>query len=355
MQNFNTNQTRHFYVAKAIGTETDYNQFDNGDIAIKHNADLNSLWFVFKNYDGLLTRTDAINPKNIVSVKLGSTKANPSSPFKSLARPLLAQEIEIDTSKIIFGATPVLAGTDISLIGKVFDLVVTIHGVFDDDLSNSLPIVASVVGTATNLANSYKLVQEIADALVLAQPKNDPKHPFIRVFYNGNEVTAAAKAVDSGATATKFTIVQGPQAYVRGKLDGTPCLFSSASHLAIGDIEDVQFVKDAVLKPSAISGFTEITGAHQLADLEWFAYGERGDVYRGYLYPNDYDTHYEIDPSGNTDYNVMSVEYFWQGGAENVQKSPRLLEIAAPATVSNDVITELYEALEALIAGVASS
>ena len=352
MQNFNTNQTRHFYVAKAIGTETDYNNFSNGDILLNKDEDQKNVWFVFKNYDGLLTRTDAINVKNIVSVKLGSTVASPTSPFKSLARPLLAQEIEIDTTKLTLGATPVVAGTNISLIGKVFDLVVTIHGVFDDDLSNSLPIVASVVGTATNLLSATALLKDLADALVLAMPKNDPKYPFVRVFFDGAEVTKDAPATGS---ATKFTIVQGPQAYVRGKLDGTPCLFSTASHLAIADVDDIQFVKEASLKPSAISGFTAIHGAKQLADLEWFVYGERGDVYRGYLYPNDYDTHYEIDPSGNTDYNIISVEYFWQGGAENVQKSPRLLEIAAPATVSNDVITELYEALEAIINGVASS
>lgn len=355
MQNFNTNQTRHFYAAKAIGNETDYNQFSNGDITLKSTADGKAAYFIFKNHDGLLTRTDIIDPKKVVSVKLSTTKATATSPFKSLARPLLMQEIEVDTTKITFGATPVIAGTDISLIGKSFDLVVTVHGVFDYDMSNTLPIVASVVGTSANLASASAFIKAVADALVLAQPKNDPQYPFVRVFYNNTEVTATAKAADSAATATKFVIVQGPQRFVLGKLSGEPCPFSVASHLANSNIDDVNWVLDSPQVPSTISGLTVIPGARQLADLEYFALGERGDIYRGYLYPNDFDTHYEIDGSGAHEYNVLSIEYYWSGGAENVQKSPRLLEIAAPATDSDDVITELYEGFEAILNGIASS
>ena len=49
------------------------------------------------------------------------------------------------------------------------------------------------------------------------------------------------------------------------------------------------------------------------------------------------------------EYNVLSIEYYWQGGAENVQKSPRMIQIAAEAADSNDVVTTLYEALVALV------
>ena len=355
MQNFNTNQTRHFYAAKALGSGTDYNAFNNGDIAFASTEDKKAGYFIFKNHDGLLTRTDVVDPKNVVSVKVATTKASASSPFKSMARPLLMQELEVDTNKITFGASPVLAGTSESLIGKCFTITVNVMGVFDYDMSNNLPIVASVVGNATNLASAYAFIKAVADAIVLAQPQNDPQYPFIRVFYNGNEVTKASKASSSAATVTKCYLVQGPQRYVRGKLSGEPCPFSVSSNLTVANLEDIFWLKETDQTVSNISGFTVVAGARELADLEYFALGERGDVYRGYLYPNEYDTHYEIDPSGTTEYNVLSIEYFWQGGAENVQKSPRLLEIAAPASNSNDVITELYESFEAFLNGVASS
>ena len=58
MQNFNTNQTRHFYVAKAINANVakDRNAADNaaasaGDIALTSTAN-GEMFFSYKNADG---------------------------------------------------------------------------------------------------------------------------------------------------------------------------------------------------------------------------------------------------------------------------------------------------------------
>ena len=67
-------------------------------------------------------------------------------------------------------------------------------------------------------------------------------------------------------------------------------------------------------------------------------------MYRGSMWPNDYATTYSINPNAGT-YSVLSIEYYWQGGAENVQKSPRMIQVAAPETQSNDIVTTLYNTI----------
>ena len=58
MRNFNTNQTRHFYVAGAVDANVDTNL----DIALGTTA-TGEMYFKYKNADGLLTRSDTIDPQ----------------------------------------------------------------------------------------------------------------------------------------------------------------------------------------------------------------------------------------------------------------------------------------------------
>ena len=76
MQNFNTNQTRHLYVAGAIDANVDTNL----DIALGTTA-TGEMYFKYKNADGLVTRSDSFDPKKIVSLK--------HAPAASLAKKLL--------------------------------------------------------------------------------------------------------------------------------------------------------------------------------------------------------------------------------------------------------------------------
>ena len=62
MANFNTNQTRHFYVANAVDASVDTNL----DIAVAQ-AQTGEFFFKYKNADGMLTRSDTIKPENVIS------------------------------------------------------------------------------------------------------------------------------------------------------------------------------------------------------------------------------------------------------------------------------------------------
>ena len=331
MQNFNTNQTRHFYVAGAIDSSVDTNL----DIALGTTA-TGELYFKYKNADGLLTRSDTFDPKKIVSLK--------KTLSTDMAIPLKAHTVAVNTSAVTLS----------NLVGKTLNLVITINQAFDYDDDNCIRVIASVVGNSTNTANATAFHKALAEAIALALPTPDPAYPLIKVFSNGSEVTKAiAKAGSAVGAAGGVVLVEGIQKFVRGKLTGEPCPFSVAFHLKDSNTGDIVWGTDTVAN-SAISGNTVVPAAYALANLEYFALGERGDYVRGYNYPNEYQPTYAINPAST--YDVLSIEYYWSGSAENVQKSPRLIQVAAPhnASAASDICTILYNQIDAAIAGASS-
>lgn len=335
MQNFNTNQTRHLYVAGAINANVfkDKNAAGsaaaaNLDIALKATAD-GKMAFYYKNADGYIVRSDTFDPKKIVSLK--KTLAT------SLAQKLQAHTISVDTSAVTLA----------NLVGKTLDCIITIHEYADYDASSTRTFVASVVGNATNTASATAFHKALAEAIALALPTPDPKFPLINVFSNGALVTKEiAKAGSATGAAAGVVLVEGVQKYVQGKLSGEPCPFSVAFRLADGNTSDIKWGNETIA-PSAISGYTVVPAAYKVADLEYFAAGERGDYFRGSTWPNDYPFKSAVDLSKN--YDILSVEYYWAGDAENVQKSPRLIQVAAEHnnTAANDVCTQLYNTINA--------
>ena len=84
---------------------------------------------------------------------------------------------------------------------------------------------------------------------------------------------------------------------------------------------------------NATDGLTgaTLTNYHDIADLEYFCMGARGDQYRKIGWPNFIETNYLV----NTDvlYDTIDIQYFYDGNAEDVQKSPKTLTIVSPTGV----------------------
>ena len=317
MANFNTYQARQFYVAKAIDDDLD----TVGDIYLKTTVN-GKAFFNYVNADGLLTATDVFDPKNIVSLR--KTEA------AEMDIPLMAHTITLNTNEV---------ASLTALVGKAVNLTVTINQFMSYDMADSVSVVASIVGDATNTASQNAFNKAIAKALVNAIPTFAGEKPF-KVFIGSTEITKDT-ADGSYPGSGSLIIVEAAQKWYRNKMskEAFPLTISS-------DAEGLAWAADAVA-PSAVSNNTVIPSAYQLADLEAFALGERGNIYRYGNEPNYEPPTYMIDVT--KEYNVLSIEYYWQGGAENVQKSPRMIQIAAEAADSDDVVTTLYEALVALV------
>lgn len=326
MTNFNTYQTRHFYVAGAIADGAVEN---NLDIALGKTAENEYFFFSYKNADGLVTRSDLINPCWIRSVK--------KTAAADMARPLMAHTIAVDTSAVTLA----------NFIGKEFILTINFQEFIDYSPSSGFAVSVSVTGNSTNTASAAAFHKALAEAIALALPEK--KYPYLKVFSNGSEVTKAeAKAGSATGSSGGVVLVEAAQKYVRGKLNGDPIPFTVSF-----DVEGEVWGTDTPA-PSEISDNTVVPAAYVIADLEYFALGERGDIYRGSNWPNDYEPTYAIDLS--KDYDILTIEFYWQGTAENVQKSPRMIQIAAESGGSSaGVVDTLYDSVQAVIAGVSES
>lgn len=320
MANFNTYQTRQLYVAKKV--EATLAGVDEvGDIYVGTTA-TGDMFFTYENADSLVTRSDSFKPENVTSLK--------KTVAADMAIKLMQHTVSFDDTK----------ATLANLVGKTIDCVITIHGILSYDESDTISVVASVVGNSTNTASKAAFHKDLAMAIAKALPKR--KFPFLKVFSSGTEVTANTAADDVTGAAAGVVLVQAPQKYVRGKLSNEPFDFSVAFHLHGSNTEDVDWGKDEVAL-SSVTNNTVIPAVYAIADLEYFALGERGDIYRGSTWPNNYEPTYMIDLTQS--YDMLSIEYFWQGGAENVQKSPRMIQIAGPTAVINALYTTVNSAV----------
>lgn len=332
MANFNTYQTRQLYVAKAIDSSVD----TNGDIALKTTAN-GKAFFSYRNGDGLLTATDVFDVKNISSLK--KTLAD------DMNTPLMAYSITVDTSAVTLS----------NLIGKTVSLNVGVHQIVSFDYSDAMNVAASIIGDATNTASSAAFYKAMANALIKVMPAL-PEVPFEIYLVKSGAATKITKSLALGSypsDATSIVITQVPQKYIRGKMSNDPYGLSVSFAVAGSNTESIVWGAVAEKTIAALNTASSVSispasiaSVYKIADLEAFAMGERGDYYRGSNWPNNYEPTYMIDLSKK--YNVLSIEYFWQGGAENVQKSPRMIQVAAEAAVSDDIVTTLYNNLLAL-------
>lgn len=335
MANFNTNQTRHFYVAGTDKTGSTISS--NLDIQVKQAA-TGEIYFIYKNADGMITRSDTIPAKNVVSLK--KTKA------AAMDLPLKMHTIAVDTSAVTLA----------NLVGKTLELIITFSGVYDYDANNTVSCTAVVVGDSTNTANATAFHKALAYAIAQALPQSVAGYPLLKVFSNGTEVLKSTALSDITGAAGGVVLVEAEQKYVRGKLSGEPVPFSVSFKYAPDSYQVIQWGTDTIAD-SNVSGNTKVNGTHTVADLEYFALGERGDYYRGSEWPNNYEPTYAVDLSRR--YDVMSIEYFWAGGAENVQKSPRMIQVAGATSGSGSgeasgAIATLYSAVEGFISGTSS-
>lgn len=83
---------------------------------------------------------------------------------------------------------------------------------------------------------------------------------------------------------------------------------------------------------------TEIPSGYKLADMEYFAMGERGDEYRMAAYPNHIITEYKINPE--IGYDVLNIHYSYKGFNDQSHKSEKDIIIVCE-TNPGDIITKI--------------
>ena len=345
MSNFNTFQARHIYVAPST-TSLKTSSLSNGveqtvlsgagDLMLKKDSSGN-IYFLYKNADGNQVRSDIIPVSKIVSLKHNLAT--------ELATPLKQVKISVDTTAVTLA----------DLIGKTLALTIHLRQLVSGADDDSIAVVATVVGNSTNTASTTAFHKALAEAIVKALPKRDI--PPIRVYSNGTEVVkgGSATGADAGVVLT-----QTAQKFILGQMSNTPVPFDVEFHYAVDNNTDVQWGTATELF-SGDSGFVSaqasIPAYFKIAELEHFCMGERGDVFRGYNYPNDYRPTLLVKTDGTVTYDMLTIEYYWSGEGNAVQQSPRTLHIVAPHnnTTAQDICSILYDEIDAAMNGMASS
>lgn len=157
----------------------------------------------------------------------------------------------------------------------------------------------------------------------------------VNFINNSKSISKHFKASASSATVTIYEKFN-PKEHVTGKYQIHSMLFY---------VENGHFIDNAVTdhlsdaytpslwtsagitygKSNGSVAGTSLNGSYELAHLEWFCHGFRGDVYRGMAYPDDIPFTPLIVPAANAQLYTCDIHYFWHGYGNQVDKSEKVL------------------------------
>jgi hypothetical protein len=82
---------------------------------------------------------------------------------------------------------------------------------------------------------------------------------------------------------------------------------------------------------------TTVNNGQQIADLEWFCAGERGDQYRMKGWPNYVHTDYLVDPT--QEYYVLDLHFaFTDSGVDSYRSEKEITIVSTSKSVINSII-----------------
>ena len=316
------NQFRNLYVMKTYKA-SESTLAAVGDTTLKVDTAKNSMYLVYKDTEDNLT-SDIIDLKNLLYVK--STKA------ADMARKLNSQSVTLNEDPI--------SGQDYVLNVEVRNFV----ALGDDSTHIKFGAVHAVKGMtksdfykamALNLAKN--LSREVSPILNVLLTKNDTTdgESEVPVLVNGKMQNLAA--LTSTETYTSIIIDEVEQPWRRGVAQVEPVNFNTTCGTVLVDGNDV--IWGTVEKEEG----DPINNGKQIADMEWFYHGTRGDIYREATYPDNFDFKPLVDETKA--YSTLDIHFAYVGPGVEVAKSERTITVVcADAAELNKLITAIKTA-----------
>lgn len=323
MATYSVNQVRHLYVAKSLKTAI-AQLTTAGDILPKADTAKSTLYFQYFSPAGVIESSDKIDIKNITYAKATSSGA--------LAKKLDRYQVVLDSE--INSGNPV-AGQDY-LLRLAFRQYV---GISPEDQYWKFGMVHAVSGMTPS--NFYK-----AMALSLAKNIAREATPLVTIYLmagaSGSEtftpVTIDTNPASLTGTYTGIQIEQVAQDWILGVMPQGYIPFTVQP-------TNITFEGDERIwgTVTTVTPVNSVQDGHDIADLEYFCMGARGDFYRNMGWPNVLHTTYLVDPTQK--YDTLDISYYWAGGAEDVQKSPRTITLVAVDDGSHTAMDALIGAI----------
>lgn len=319
MATFSVNQVRHLYVAKALKTST-ATLATAGDIFPKADTAKTTLYFQYYSPAGVVESSDKIILSNVTYAKATASE--------DLAKKLDRYQVVLDSA--VNSGAPV-AGQDY-LLRLAFRQYI---GLSPEDQYWKYGMVHAVSGMTAS--DFYK-----AMALSLAKNLARETTPLVKIFLmttsGSTEITIDTDPATLTGTYTSIEIEQVAQDWVLGTMPQGYIPFSVQPTNITFEGDDRIWGTVTEVTPT-----TTVEDGHDIADLEYFCVGFRGDIYRNMGWPNVIHTTYLVDPTRK--YDVLDINYYWAGNAEDVQKSPRTLTLVAADDGSHTVMNSLIDAI----------
>lgn len=271
-----------------------------GDTTLKIDTAKNSMYLVYKDTEDNLT-SDIIDLKNLLYVKY--TDAT------DMARNLNSQLVTLNENPI--------SGQDYVLNVEVRNFVAlgddsthikfgAVHAV--KDMTKSDFYKAMAVNLAKNLS------REPSPILNVSLNTTNTK---VAVLVNGKMQNLSTLA--STETYTNIVIDEVEQPWRRGVAQVEPVNFNTTCGTVLVDGNDV--IWGTVEKKKG----DPIKNGKQIADMEWFYHGTRGDIYREATYPDNFDFKSLVDETKA--YNTLDIHFAYVGSGVEVAKSERTITV----------------------------
>lgn len=316
------NQFRNLYVMKTYKASESALEAV-GDATLKVDTTKNAMYLIYKDTEDNLT-SDIIDLKNLLYVK--STKA------ADMARKLNSQSVTLNEDPI--------SGQDYVLNVEVRNFV----ALGDDSTHIKFGAVHAVKGMtksdfykamALNLAKN--LSREVSPILNVLLTKNDTTdgESEVPVLVNGKmQNLAELKATES---YTDIIIDEVEQPWRRGVAQVEPVNFNTTCGTVLVDGNDV--IWGTVEKEEG----DPVNNGKQIADMEWFYHGTRGDIYREATYPDNFEFKPLVDETKA--YSTLDIHFAYVGPGVEVAKSERTITVVcADAAELNKLITAIKTA-----------
>lgn len=332
---FSVNQNRQFYYAGAF--VADINSLaKKGDVTVT--ADKEGCLHINQLGYGGVEKSDIIDPTKVTEIRLSAPK--------DTAHKLKAVKVTL-SSEVNNGAP---------LAGEEYVLRVNFRQLYckgDEDIYQKYGVVAATkameattdlfwLTMASSLVKNFRRTfQPLLDVVLVSATANTTVESIKQVggtwYVNGTAVTP-------GTDYTGIQIVEKAltDAYHRGtySLEQTQfeviptTVFDGTSEVVWGTTE-------------ATVSDTTIGNGYDFADLEYFCMGERADQYRLKGWPDVVETKYFVDPE--KEYYAMDLSYFYDGDAEDVQKSPKVITLVAESKATLDSIKAKFSAVSNIV------
>lgn len=326
---YTQNQVRQFYVVNNVVDYRNTDPLKDGEIRIHDSSD-GTMYFEYKGADGKQVRSDIIKKSNILNVQF--------TPAAKMKRTSVATFVQLDST--------VNEGNPIP--GEDYLLNIRINQYCNPSDDNYI-FKYGVVGATSAMAEDPSAFY-VKMAMSLAKNFSREIQPLLKfyvttaanaasVHFANNCTEVTAKTLESALTGTYTGIVidEAAQDWHLGKMTQEAVMYGVYPDTIVS-----AGIRVTWGVTETIPGAEEFENGKNIADLEYFYHGERGDIYRGIGWPHNIET--VLTASASKTYDVLDIHYYTALANHAVQKQEKdiSLAIATDATSgSSDLITDL--------------